>query len=366
MPVPLLDFSAQHAAIADEAKAAFASILQSGGFILGKPVDTFEANLARYCGTNHAVANSSGTDALTLAMMALNIGPGDEAIVPSFTFFATAGCVSRIGATPVFVDIEPQTFNICPKAIEAAVTPRTKAILPVHLFGQCADMTAIMSIAHRHKLHVIEDAAQAIGARDHGRPAGSIGHIGALSFYPTKNLGAFGDAGACLTQDKGLDQMMRWLRVHGQTDVYRHQYIGGNFRIDAIQAAMLDIKLKHLDAAAESRRLAAARYDALLQGLPVVTPITADGQHHVYNQYTIRTERRDALCDHLKSRGIGHRIYYPLPLHLQPCFAHLGCKQGQFPESEKAAGQVVSLPMFPDLSEQQQQEVATAIRGADE
>lgn len=362
MPVPLLDFSGQHAAIANEAQAAFAQILASGGFILGKPVEAFEANLAQYCGSRHAVANSSGTDALILAMMALNIGPGDEVIVPSFTFFATAGCVSRIGAKPVFVDIDPKTFNICPAAIEAAITPRTRAIIPVHLFGQCADMTSIMSLAARHNLLVIEDAAQAIGAKDHDRPAGSIGHVGALSFYPTKNLGAFGDAGACLTQDKDLDQMMRWLRLHGQTDVYRHQYIGGNFRIDAIQAAMLDIKLRHLRQAEDSRRAAASRYNDLLHGLPVVLPLTAPSQFHVFNQYTLRAPRRDALCEHLKKRGIGHRIYYPLPLHLQPCFEHLGYLPGRLPESERAAGEVVSIPLYPDLTVQQQEEVASAIR----
>jgi dTDP-4-amino-4,6-dideoxygalactose transaminase len=362
MGVPLLDFSAQHRAIREEVMAAVGRIVDSGGFILGRPVEQFESNLARYCGVEHAVANSSGTDALILALMALKIGPGDEVIVPSFTFFATAGCVHRVGATPVFVDIDPATYNISPPAIEAAIGPRTRAIIPVHLFGQCADMDGILQIARRSGLPVIEDAAQAIGARDHDRPAGSIGTIGALSFYPTKNLGAFGDAGACLTHDAPLDQTMRWLRVHGQTDAYHHQFVGGNFRIDAIQAAILDIKLRSLDAAADGRRAAAAGYDQLLHGLPVTLPFTAPHQHHVFNQYTIRSDRRDALCEHLKARSIGHRVYYPLPLHLQPCFEHLGYRPGQLPHSEAAAREVVSLPIFPDLTEAQQQEVATAVR----
>ena len=363
MPVPLLDFSAQHRAIREEVMAAFAKIVDSGGFILGKPVTDFERHLATYCGSKHALGCSSGTDALILPLMALGIGPGDEVIVPSFTFFATAGCVRRVGATPVFVDIDPATFNLSSAAVEAAVTPRSRAIIPVHLFGQCADMDAVMAIARKHRLHVIEDVAQAIGARCGGRPAGTIGEVGALSFYPTKNLGAFGDAGACLTDDPKLDEKMRYLRGHGQTDEYRHQYVGGNFRIDAIQAAVLDIKLRHLDAAAEARRTAARRYDELLAGIPgIITPPTAPGQHHVFNQYTIRAERRDQLCAHLKARGIGHRVYYPLPLHLQPCFEDLGGRPGQLPESEAAARQVVSLPMFPDLTAAQQDEVAQTVR----
>ena len=363
MPVPLLDFSAQHRAIREEVMAAIGGLVDSGGFILGQAVRDFEQRLAAYCGAAHALGCSSGTDALILPLMAMGIGPGDEVIVPSFTFFATAGCVRRVGATPVFVDIEAATFNLCPAAAEAAITAKTRAIIPVHLFGQCADMDALMAIARKHRLHVIEDAAQAIGARYGDRQAGTIGDVGALSFYPTKNLGAFGDAGACLTDNPRLDEAMRFLRVHGQTDEYRHQYVGGNFRIDAIQAVVLDIKLRFLDAAAEARRAAAQCYDQLLANIPgVVTPATAAGRLHVFNQYTVRAERRDQLCAHLRSQGIGHRVYYPLPLHLQPCFADLGGQPGQLPESEAAAREVVSLPMFPDLTDFQQQQVAEAVR----
>ncbi len=362
MSVPLLDLNAEHRPIKASVLAAIGKLIDENAFILGKTVEDFEAHLARYCGGRHALGCSSGTDAILLGLMALGIGPGDEVIVPSFTFFATAGCVSRVGARAVFVDIDPRTFNIDPRAVEAAVSPRTKAIMPVHLFGQCAEMGPILEIARRQGVAVIEDAAQAIGARDGDRQAGTIGLIGALSFYPTKNLGAFGDAGACLTQDDALQQKMKVLRLHGQTDVYHHGYIGGNFRIDAIQAAVLDIKLKQLDAFARARRDAAARYDELLGDLPATLPFTAPGKHHVFNQYTIRSSRRDALCEHLKKQGIGHRVYYPLPLHLQPCFADLGYKQGSLPHSEAAAGEVVSLPMFPALTPQQQEQVAESVR----
>ncbi|MBI1367764.1 MAG: aminotransferase class I/II-fold pyridoxal phosphate-dependent enzyme [Planctomycetes bacterium] len=362
MSVPMLDLAAENRAIAAEARAAIDAIIDTNQFILGKTVEGFEGRLARYCQSPHAVGVSSGTDALLIALMAAGIGPGDEVIVPTFTFFATGGTVARTGATPVFVDIDPATFNMNVTAAEAALTDKTRAIIPVHLFGQCADMTATLALAKKHELIVIEDAAQAIGARDHDRPAGSMGDYGCLSFYPTKNLGAFGDAGAVLTPRVELLTLLRQIRMHGQTDEYRHQYVGGNFRIDALQAAVLTIKLAHLDAYAEGRRAAAERYEDLLGDLPITLPVTAEGQYHVFNQYTIRSTDRAALCDHLKANGIGHKVYYPLPLHLQPCFESLGYRKGMLPVAEAACDEVVSLPMFPTLSEEQQEEVAAVMR----
>jgi dTDP-4-amino-4,6-dideoxygalactose transaminase len=362
MNIPMLDLSRQHAAIREEVRAAIDRCIDTSSFILGKTVQQFEANLANWCGVKHALGISSGTDALLIALMALDIGPGDEVIIPPFTFFATAGVVSRVGAVPIFADIDPATFNIAPSAIEKAITHKTKAIIPVHLFGQAADMTPIMEIAARHRLHVIEDVAQAIGAKDEGRMAGSIGAIGCLSFYPTKNLGAFGDAGAVLTNDDDLAERLKVLRVHGQTDEYRHQYVGGNFRIDAMQAAVLDIKLKHLSEYEAGRRAAAKKYEQLLKGLPITLPREADGKHHVYNQYTIRSSQRDALNAHMKASGIGHRVYYPLPLHLQPCFSPLGYRRGEMPESERAADEVVSLPMYPEIPGEHLEKTAEVIR----
>lgn len=361
MSVPMLDIAAENQAIAEAVRQRIDAVISTNQFILGKAVVELERALATRCGVHHAIGVSSGTDALLVALMALEIGPGDEVIVPPFTFFATAGVVHRVGATPVFVDIDPVTFNIDPAAIEAAITDKTRAIIPVHLFGQCADMTAIMKIAEAHDLYVIEDAAQAIGAKDHGRPAGSIGHIGCLSFYPTKNLGGFGDSGAVLTDNSELAQKMRHIRLHGQTDEYRHQYVGGNFRIDGIQAAALVVKIEHLDTYEAGRRAAAGRYQAMLCDEPLTLPTASEGQHHVYNQYTVRSQRRDELCAHLKANQIGHKVYYPLALHLQPCFAHLGYEPGQLPVSEAATAQVVSLPMFPTLTAEQQERVAAVI-----
>lgn len=362
MPVPLLDLTKQNAPLRDEIRAAMDAVIDHNAFILGKVTETFEAELAGYCGVKHALGLSSGTDALIVPLMAAGIGPGDEVIVPTFTFFATAGTVARLGARCVFVDVDPVTFNIDVAAAEAAVTPRTKAIVPVHLFGQCCEMNAVLALAKRHNLFVLEDAAQAIGARDADRMAGSMGHVGALSFYPTKNLGAWGDAGATVTNDAELDRKMRVLRLHGQTDEYRHEYIGGNFRIDALQAAVLSVKLRRLDAWAEGRRAAAARYAELLDGLPITLPVEADGKYHVWNQYTIRSDKRDALMSHLRSKGVGCRVYYPLSLHLQPCFADLGYAPGSLPVAEKATAEVLSLPMFAEISANQQEEVAAAVR----
>jgi dTDP-4-amino-4,6-dideoxygalactose transaminase len=365
MAVPMLDLSAQNEAIRDEARAAIDRLIDSGAFILGPEVEAFEASLAEACGTPHAIGVSSGTDALLMALMAAGIGPGDEVLVPAFTFFATAGVVHRLGAHPRFVDIDPDTFNLDPAAAEAAVTERTRAVIPVHLFGQPAAMDRIMALAERHGLWVIEDAAQAIGAEIHGRPAGAIGHMGALSFYPTKNLGAFGDAGAVLTSDPAPADRLRQLRLHGQSDAYRHETVGGNFRIDAIQAAVLSLKLPRLGDYTEGRRAAADRYDRLLADLPIRGPVRAAGCHHVFNQYTVRAERRDELAEHLRRQGIGCRVYYPLPLHLQPCFAELGYKRGDLPEAERAAAEVLSLPMYPELGEAAQEAVASALAGFD-
>jgi dTDP-4-amino-4,6-dideoxygalactose transaminase len=364
MAVPLVDLSIQHAALARQLRDVFETALASGRFILGPGVEEFEAKLHTFNHTRHAIALSSGTDALLAALMALGIGPGDEVVTCPFTFFATAGSVARLGARPVFVDIDPVTFNINPAAIEAAITPRTRAIMPVHLFGQSAEMGPIMSLARRLNIPVIEDAAQAIGARDGDAVVGSIGDVGCLSFYPTKNLAALGDAGACVVNRLDLYEKLKAIRVHGQTAEYQHELIGGNFRLDALQASLLSVKIDHLNGWTTARRAVAARYRTLLAGTPLVLPVEAPGKYHVYNQFTVRVPdgKRDAFKRHLAAHGIGHRVYYPLPLHLQPCFAHLGGRPGQFPESERAALEVVSLPCFPEITEQQQQQVADVVR----
>jgi dTDP-4-amino-4,6-dideoxygalactose transaminase len=363
MNVPPLDLVSLHEPLLDAMRDAFVDIAQSGRFVLGETVDTFEKQLADYCGSAHAVGMSSGTDALLAALMALDIGPGDEVITSPFTFFATGGSIARVGATPVFVDVEPAGFNIDPAAIEAAMTANTRAIMPVHLYGQMAEMDAIMAIANKHNLHVIEDAAQAIGATYKGRGAGTVGDVGALSFYPTKNLSALGDAGACVTGDAALNDMLRTMRLHGEVTRYHHQYVGGNFRIDAIQAAMLSIKLPHLEAWTDQRRTVAAHYNERLAGLPLVTPAELPDRRHVYHQYTIRVPdgRRDQLAQHLGKHGIGHGVFYPVPLHLQQCFADLGGKEGDLPVAEQAAREALSLPIYPGLTEQQQDTVAHAI-----
>ncbi|MEE9211626.1 MAG: DegT/DnrJ/EryC1/StrS family aminotransferase [Phycisphaeraceae bacterium] len=364
MAVPLIDLSHQHAALLPQCRALFERIVESGRFILGPDVEQFEQQLASYCGTRYAVGVSSGTDALLVAMMALGIGPGDEVITPSFTFFATAGSIARLGAKPVFVDVYPTTFNMDPQQIAPAVTDKTRAIIPVHLFGQAADMDPIMQVAHRHGLKVIEDAAQAVGARYRGRPVGSIGDVGCLSFYPTKNLAAMGDAGACVTDDADLQQKIRDLRVHGSGGAETHPDIGGNFRLDALQAAMLTVKLPLLDGWNEARRAHADRYHHHLEALGLGLPFEAADCYHTYNQYTIRvlSGQRDGLRQHLASSGIGNRIYYQVPLHLQPCFGYLGCPPGQLPVTEQAAREVLSLPIFPDLSEAQQDQVIHVVQ----
>jgi dTDP-4-amino-4,6-dideoxygalactose transaminase len=368
IPVPPLNLAANFQAVGDELQRELAEVAASGMYVLGPKVTAFEQALANYCGVRHAVGMSSGTDALLAIMMALEIGPGDEVIVPTFTFFATAGTVARLGARPVFCDIDPDTFNLVVEQVERLITPRTKAIMPVHLYGQLADMPALMRLAERHGIAIIEDAAQAIGAKEldgRGKMAGAFGVCGALSFYPTKNLGALGDAGAVLTDDSRLDELLRKLRIHGSGHTYYHDRIGGNFRIDALQAALLTIKLKRLEEWTEARRARAARYGELLHESGLVPahvrpPREVYGRH-VYHQYVIRAQRRDELAAFLKDRKIGCGVYYPLPLHLQTCFAHLGHKPGDFPQAESAAAEVLALPVYPELTDAQQQAVVGAI-----
>ena len=366
-PVPLLDVQRQNNPIRPEIDAAISRVCDSGAFVHGPACRELEAAVAEYCGTEHAVGCASGSDALLLALVALDIGAGDEVLLPSFTFFATAGAVWRVGAKPVFVDIEPETFNLCPRDAAAKITPRTKAILAVHLFGQCADMAAIGELAVRHNLEVIEDAAQAIGAEHLGRRAGSLGTLGCLSFYPTKNLGGFGDGGMITTSDATLADRLRILRDHGQNPRYVHRVVGVNSRLDTMQAAVLSVKLPQLDDWAAARERNAARYAELFADVgfdgQIVLPTIASGRRSVWNQYTIRVPdgRRDALREHLAAQKIGSAIYYPIPLHRQHCFAPLGYPQGSLPETERAAEEVLSLPIFPELTKQEQQTVVTSI-----
>jgi dTDP-4-amino-4,6-dideoxygalactose transaminase len=386
MKVPLLDLTQQYETIAAEVQAAIGRVCASQQFILGPQVRELELRMARYTGCEHGIGVSSGTDALLLALMALGIGPGDAVITSPFTFFATAGTIARLGARPLFCDIDRDTFNLSPARLEELIGrdcevrgngqdrqlihrqtgARVKAIMPVHLYGQVCDMDALMKIASRLGLHVIEDAAQAIGARDaQGRMAGAIGHIGCFSFFPTKNLGAFGDAGLCTTRDAALAERMRVLRVHGMEPKYHHSLIGGNFRLDEIQAAVLNVKLGSLDAWMAARDAHASQYTGRLRAIrpagSLVTPVRSQGVRHVWNQYVIRVARRDELRKHLAEAGIGTEIYYPIPLHLQPCFAYLGHRPGEMPESERAAGEVLALPVFPELSAAQIDYVAGTI-----
>ena len=365
--VPLLDLKPQYHALKPALDAALLRVAESQYFILGPEVKALEAATAAYSGCKFGIGLSSGTDALLIALMALDIGAGDEVITSPYTFFATGGTIARVGAKPVFVDIDPGNFNISPAAIERAITPRTKAIMPVHLYGQMADMTAIMAIARKHKLRVIEDAAQAIGSEDaEGRRACSIGDIGCLSFFPTKNLGAFGDAGACVTNDPVLAAKLMKLRVHGMEPKYYHELIGGNFRLDEIQAAVLNVKLPHLDSWSEARQRNAAFYDAAfaragLAGKVRTPPPASKGSRHIYNQYCIRVERRDELRAWLGKHDVGAEIYYPLALHMQQCFAYLGHKPGDFPESLRATQESLALPIYPELTQAQLQFVVDTI-----
>ena len=362
MKVPLLDLAAQYHEVETEVRAAIDRVLDTRHYVLGPEVVALEQEVAAVCGARHGIGVSSGTDAILAALMALGIGPGDEVIVPTFTFFATAGCVARVGATPVFVDVLPDTFNIDPAAIARAITERTKAIIPVHLYGQCADMKRIMALAVRHGLAVIEDAAQSIGASYEGRPAGSFGVAAALSFYPTKNLSAMGDAGMVVTNDDALAEKLRFMRDHGQNPRYYYHFIGGNFRLDGIQGAVLRVKLKRLAGWTAARQRHAARYDRELADASVVLPVSLAECGHVYHQYTIRSRRRDALQSFLAGAGVGSGVYYPLPLHLQPCFEYLGYAKGACPVAEQAAGEVLSLPIYSEMSDEQQGHVIESIR----
>lgn len=357
----LLDLQAQYRTIREEIRAAIDQVCDAQSLILGPAVERFERSLAAYCRTKHAIGVSSGTDAILCALMALKIKPGDEVICPSFTFFATAGCVARLGAKPVFVDIDPGTFNLQPEQIKSKITPRTRAIMPVHLFGQLAPMEAINDIACRNEIPVIEDAAQAIGARRHDKPACAWGFAGCLSFYPTKNLGAFGDAGAICTNDDNFAETCRMLRVHGSGHTYYHSMVGGMFRLAAIQAAVLDVKLKYLAQWHEARRRHAAIYDEMFSGTKVRPPRIADGNWSIYNQYVVRVQDRDRVKKALAERKIGSAVYYPLGLHLQECFRDLGYRSGDLPETERACAEVLALPVYPELTDEQIRYVAEQV-----
>jgi len=371
MPIPLLDLKQQYASIREEVLRVTAEVYESQLFILGKRVDDFERDFAAYCRTKHAVGVSSGTDALLEALMVLDVGVDDEVIVPAYSFFATAGVVARLGARPVFVDIDLGDYNIDPARIEAKITPRTKAIMPVHLYGQCAPMDEILAIAEQHGIAVVEDAAQAVGADYRGRRAGSIGTLGCFSFFPSKNLGAFGDAGAITANDDALAEKLIDFRVHGMRPKYFHHYVGGNFRIDALQAAILHIKLPHLEAWHEGRRRNAEIYRRLFAESAderIVLPEELPGRRHIYNQYIVRfpegRETRDRVLAHLKSAGIGCEVYYPLTLPQQECFRNVPGAADRYPNSEAAAEQTLAIPIYPELTEEQIGEVVTEIRRA--
>jgi len=363
MNVPLLDLKAQYAAIKGEVEAAIAKVFESQHFILGPKVEQCEKAIAAYSKCSHAIGVSSGSDALLACLMAENIGPGDEVITTPYSFFATAGAIARLGAIPVFVDIDPSTYNIDPPQIRSKITEKTRAIIPVHLYGQMGDMDALMAVADEHGLVVIEDAAQAIGAEQKGRRAGSIGHYGCFSFFPSKNLGAAGDAGMIVTNDGKRAERLRCLRSHGSRPKYYHQIIGGNFRLDALQAAIVSAKLPYLDGWTAARQRNAKRYDQRLGevDLPIGLPAVVTDRH-IFNQYVIRVSDRDKLQAHLKRNGVGTEVYYPVPLHLQECFAYLGYTEGSFPESERAAKETLALPVYPELTDSQAQFVASCVR----
>ena len=365
MSVPLLDLEAQYTPLRDQLLAAVTRVCDSQRFIMGPEIDGLERELCALLGVKHAIAVSSGTDALLLALMALDIKAGDEVVTTTFSFFATAGAIVRVGAKPVLVDIDPVTFNIDPVQAAAAITPRTRAIMPVHLFGLAADMDPIMDAARRAGVLVIEDAAQAIGSTYQSRPLGTIGAFGCFSFFPSKNLGAFGDAGLLTTEDDALAERAKLLRTHGMKPKYYHHLVGANFRMDALQAAVLRVKAPHLAGWTRARQANAARYRRLFRdaGLDasVTLPAEPADRSHIFNQFVIRTADRDGLKRHLDAQGIGNEIYYPVPFHLQPCFADLGYPQGAFPLAERAALESLAIPVYGELTEAQQQTVVSAI-----
>jgi dTDP-4-amino-4,6-dideoxygalactose transaminase len=365
--IAMLDLKAQYAQIKTEIDAAVSRVVASTQYINGPDVEALEHEIAAYCQAGHGIGVASGSDALLVCLMALGVGPGDEVITTPYTFFATVGAIARLGARPVFADIEPATFNIDPSALAAKITPRTRAIIPVHLFGQCADMEPILAVAQRHGLAVIEDAAQAIGAEYHGRRAGSMGTAGCFSFFPSKNLGCLGDGGAVVTNDAALANKIRLLRNHGSHPKYYHSILGGNFRLDTIHAAVLRVKLAYLDGWTAARQQGAAHYTSAftrhgLTGSLVVTPWMVQARH-VFNQYVVRCLHRDLVREHLTRERISSEVYYPCPLHLQECFAYLGHKPGEFPESEEAARTALALPMYPELSNAQRDRVVWGIAG---
>jgi dTDP-4-amino-4,6-dideoxygalactose transaminase len=378
--VPLLDLKAQYAPLRDEVEAVISEVCDSQHFVMGPKVTALEEEIAAYSHARHGIGVSSGTDALLVALMALEVGSGDEVITTPFTFFATGGVVARLGARPVFCDIEPNTYNLDPESVREFLEERcerrrdgvfnretggrVRVLMPVHLFGQMADMDALLAIAGEYGLRVVEDAAQAIGSEDSaGRRAGSVGDIGCFSFFPSKNLGAFGDGGMCVTNDDVLAESLRILRLHGGKPKYYHAVVGGNFRLDALQAAVLLVKMRHLDEWTEGRQRNAGRYDELFRahGHLVKSPARRDGVRHIFNQYTIRVDRRDKLRTHLSQRNVGSEVYYPVPLHLQRCFSDLGYQRGDCPESESASSEVLSIPIYPELTSAQQRYVVEAI-----
>jgi dTDP-4-amino-4,6-dideoxygalactose transaminase len=361
MRIPLLDLKAQYKTIREDILAAVSDVLESQQCIGGPKVAELEDKIARISDCKFAVGVSSGTDAILNTLMSLDIGPGDEVITTPFTFFATVGCIARTGAKPVFVDIDPKTFNINPDLIESAVTEKTRAIMPVHLFGQMADMDPITEGAKRHNLYVIEDAAQSISSAYKGKKAGSIGTAGCFSFFPSKNLGGIGDGGMIVTNDQEFYHRLFIMRNHGSEPKYYHRYVGGNFRLDPVQAAALLVKMPHLDEWSQARRDNAAYYDKKFEGTVVQTPYIDPNCVTIYNQYVIRVPTRGELFTHLKEKNVGCEIYYPVPMHFQECFAYLGYREGDFPESEKAAKEVLALPVYPELTDEMQDYVAETI-----
>jgi dTDP-4-amino-4,6-dideoxygalactose transaminase len=370
MNVPLLDLRPQHQSLRNELLAALERVIDSQQFVLGPEVHVLEQEIAGYSGTRFAIGCASGSDALLLALMALDVKAGDEVITTPFTFFATAAAIVRLGARPVFVDIDRRTYNIDISRVAAAITPRTRVIMPVHLYGQCADMVSLLEISERHNLPLVEDAAQAIGAEDCGRRAGSIGLIGCFSFYPSKNLGGAGDGGMLTTDDERLANRLRRLRIHGGATEYHHNEVGINSRLDSLQAAVLRVKLKHLDSWSEARREKAGRYNRLFQesdlNFKLISPFVRPEARHIFHQYVIRApQHRDALMKHLAQHGVGTKVYYPVPLHLQQCFAYLGYRERDYPEAERAARETLALPVYPELTDEQQLYVVDTLRRFD-
>lgn len=360
--VPLLDLKRQYASIKKEIDDAIAKVVTHAQFILGPEVKIFEENVASYCKTKFAIGVASGTDALLISLRACGVGPGDEVIIPTFSFFATAGVVHNLGAKPVFVDINPETYNLDPDLIQEKITKKTKVIMPVHLFGQTCDMEPILDLAKKYNLKVVEDAAQALGAEYRNKKAGSLGDLGCFSFFPSKNLGGMGDGGMVVTNNPELFEKVKLLRTHGAKQKYYHDVVGYNSRLDTLQAAVLNVKLKYLDTWSKKRQENALVYNKNLNGLEITLPKAESFNHHIYNQYTIAVKNRDELKDFLKQKGIGCEIYYPVPLHLQKCFAYLDYKNGSCPVAEKKALEVISIPVFPELTEKEQNFVTSAIK----